>query len=257
MKTLLEYDNVPPDPNVTSAPYLVFIHGAGEDKTQWKYQIPFFLQLGWGILALSLPGHGGSPDIPSTSILEYAKIVYEIITSLNLRNVTLVGRSMGGAVSMQIILKYKSLRIKRASLIATGAKLRVAPLFFDLISEDFDNYRRVSVEYMFDKDAAAEIKEEYDKELKRNGKEILVKDFKACDQFDVLSKLPQIQIPSLIICGENDKMTPVKYSKYLHKNLGGKSRLEIISRAGHYVHQSAFNVVNQLIYEFHHGNGNS
>ncbi|MFW9778120.1 MAG: alpha/beta fold hydrolase [Candidatus Heimdallarchaeota archaeon] len=257
MTILLEYDNITPDPNVASAPYLVFIHGAGEDKTQWNYQIPFFLQIGWGILALSLPGHGGSPDISSTSILEYAKIVYEIITSLNLRNVTLVGRSMGGAVSMQIILSYKAFCIKRAVLIATGAKLRVAPLFFDLISEDFENYRRVSVEYMFDKDATPEIKERYDKELERNGKEILVKDFKACDQFDVLLKLQQIQIPSLIICGENDKMTPLKYSRYLRENLGGKSRLEIISNAGHYVHQSAFKVVNQLIYEFHHENVNS
>jgi pimeloyl-ACP methyl ester carboxylesterase len=251
MTITLNYDHTPPNHTLSSTPYLVFIHGAGGDKTQWKYQIPFFKQLGWGILALCLPGRGGSPNIESTSISDYAKVVANLISSLKLTNITLVGHSMGGAVSMQIVVDDDLTSINRIVLISSGAKLRVAPLFFDLIAEDFGKYRRMSVGYMFTQDTSIEIKEEYKREMQRNGKEILTKDLRACNRFNIISRVKDIQVPSLVICGEDDRMTPVKYSTYLRDNLGGESRLEIISKRGHFVHQSAADTINQLILEFH------
>ena len=41
-------------------PALVFLHGAGMDHTVWTLQTRYFAHHGWSVLALDLPGHGGS-----------------------------------------------------------------------------------------------------------------------------------------------------------------------------------------------------
>jgi pimeloyl-ACP methyl ester carboxylesterase len=50
----------------------------------------------------------------------------------------------------------------------------------------------------------------------------------------------------LVICGTEDRLTPVKYSQFLHDNIGG-STLHIIPDAGHYVMCEQPEAVNQAI----------
>ena len=40
------------------SPLLVFIHGAGMDRTLWQLQTRYFANHGWSVLAVDLPGHG-------------------------------------------------------------------------------------------------------------------------------------------------------------------------------------------------------
>jgi pimeloyl-ACP methyl ester carboxylesterase len=61
---------------------------------------------------------------------------------------------------------------------------------------------------------------------------VIFNDFKACDHFDIRSRLPEIKLPTLVLCGEEDQLTPVKYSRYLHENMS-TSRLVLIPHAGH------------------------
>jgi len=44
----------------------------------------------------------------------------------------------------------------------------------------------------------------------------------------------EISVPSLVICGSEDVLTPLKYSRYLAERING-ARLEVIDRAGHMV----------------------
>jgi len=61
--------------------------------------------------------------------------------------------------------------------------------------------------------------------------EVLHGDFLACDRFDILKEVERIQLPALIVCGDEDEMTPVKYSQYLHNRIKG-SRLEVSREPG-------------------------
>jgi pimeloyl-ACP methyl ester carboxylesterase len=59
-------------------------------------------------------------------------------------------------------------------------------------------------------------------------------DFKACDRFDRMNEIECITLPTLIICGEDDRLTPVKYSKYMKDKIRN-ARLVVIHDAGHSV----------------------
>jgi pimeloyl-ACP methyl ester carboxylesterase len=59
-------------------------------------------------------------------------------------------------------------------------------------------------------------------------------DFVACDNFDVMQQVSQIKLPALVICGEADQLTPMKYSEYLLDQLL-QARLVRVPDAGHMV----------------------
>jgi pimeloyl-ACP methyl ester carboxylesterase len=63
---------------------------------------------------------------------------------------------------------------------------------------------------------------------------VLNGDFLACDQFDVLHRLGEITMPTLVICGEEDQLTPLKYSRFTMDALLD-ARLVTIPGAGHMV----------------------
>ena len=78
---------------------------------------------------------------------------------------------------------------------------------------------------------------------------VLHSDFIACDCFDIRTKLDQIHIPTLVISGTEDKMTPLKYSRYLVENIVD-ARLIIIEGAGHFSMLQKPKMVANAIAEF-------
>jgi pimeloyl-ACP methyl ester carboxylesterase len=76
----------------------------------------------------------------------------------------------------------------------------------------------------------------------------LYNDLDACRYFDVRKDLNLIEIPAIIICGDQDQMTPLKFSQYLHENIPN-SQLVLIAEAGHFVFQEAPIQVNNIIHD--------
>jgi pimeloyl-ACP methyl ester carboxylesterase len=243
----IDYDQISPDNS--DQPTLIFIHGAGGDKKQWHYQHEYFRKKDFGVLALSLPGHGKSSHSPSNSISDYAKEVYSLISHLNLRNFVLIGHSMGGGICLSYVLTYSNHPPTKLILIGTGAKLNVAPVFFELLSTDFNQALRLMGKFSYATATSIDIKQKNQDILTKNGPEILTQDLKACQKFDVRDRIEEITIPSLIICGEEDNMTPIKFSEFLHVKLIN-SQLVRVPNAGHFVFQEASNETNNYILEF-------
>jgi pimeloyl-ACP methyl ester carboxylesterase len=249
MISKIEYESIIPEN--ANLPTLVFIHGGGGDKKQWHYQLEYFKAKGFGLLALSLPGHGKSVHSPNNSISNYAKDVYLLISHLNLRNFVLIGHSMGGGICLSYVLEFPDLHPARLILIGTGAKLNVAPVFFELLSSDFNQALSLMGKFSYATETNVDIKQRNQDILVKNGPEILIQDLKACQQFDVRNRLAEITIPSLIICGEEDNMTPIKFSEFLHQKLKN-SKFVRVPNAGHFVFQEASNETNNHILEFLH-----
>jgi pimeloyl-ACP methyl ester carboxylesterase len=59
-------------------------------------------------------------------------------------------------------------------------------------------------------------------------------DFHACNNFDIMDRLGEIDVPTLVFCGTQDYLTPVKYSQYLVEHLPN-AQLKLIEGAGHMV----------------------
>jgi pimeloyl-ACP methyl ester carboxylesterase len=59
-------------------------------------------------------------------------------------------------------------------------------------------------------------------------------DYIACDTFDMRERLTAIRVPTLVVCGREDRMTPVKYSEFLAQRIP-QAELSVIEQAGHMV----------------------
>jgi len=223
-------------------PRLVFIHGAGESHKVWTYQTNRFPDS----LAIDLPGH---PDGERENTIEgYAAFVDKSLNQREPSSVILVGHSMGGAIVLKLALKAPSY-LRGIVLVATGAKLRVTPLILEEIKTDFVNVTKLIMDFAFSPEAPDWLKGRCLGELQRIRPEVVLGDFEACDKFDSMNDIQRIKIPSLIVCGSDDRLTPVKYSEYLNKNIQG-SRLVVIQGAGHMVMMEKPDQVNRAIEEF-------
>jgi pimeloyl-ACP methyl ester carboxylesterase len=90
---------------------ILFIHGAFADQTYWKEQIEFF-QDDYTVVTVDLPGHGKSgKGRKNWSVRGFADDIYSLIKRLNLKDVVLVGHSMGADVAlMEATYRPKSIK---------------------------------------------------------------------------------------------------------------------------------------------------
>jgi pimeloyl-ACP methyl ester carboxylesterase len=133
--------------------------------------------------------------------------------------------------------------------VGTGAKLRVLPLILEGIKENFEETAKKINQFAFSPKAPNDLIEKGVAEMLRCRPEVLHGDFSACDRFDVMNEIEKINPPTLILCGDEDQLTPVKYSQFLQNKIKG-SRLEVISGAGHMVMMESPSLFNEKIKEF-------
>jgi len=206
---------------------LLFIHGAGGSHKVWEYQLNFFNHA----IAVDLAGHDVGAG--KSTIDGYVEEVKRFCDENNLANIVMIGHSMGGGIAQKFALNYQEY-LKAIVLVSTGAKLRVATNIFAAIKENHHQAIELITEFAFSDKATREIRKRWSEEMMKMSPDVIYGDFEACDKFNVMSRLKEIKIPTLIMCGLEDQVTPVKYSEYLRDNIPN-SRLEIIANAGHMV----------------------
>jgi len=209
----------------TLEPTLLFIHGAGGSHKQWEHQLNFFDHA----IAIDLTGHNVGAG--RNTIDEYVQEVKRFCDKNNLENIVMIGHSMGGGIAQKFAIDYQEY-LKAIVLIGTGAKLRVAPQIFAALKNNHAQAIELIMKLTFSNKAPCEIRKKAAKEMMKIRPDVIYGDLEACDKFDIMSKLEEIKLPTLIICGSEDRLTPVKYSEYLRNNIPN-SRLEIIATAGH------------------------
>jgi pimeloyl-ACP methyl ester carboxylesterase len=229
-------------------PALLFIHGAGLNASIWDAQANHFR--GKHLLyRLELPGHGGSGSSGEEEITAYAAWVTQVIEKLfHSASYALVGHSMGGAIALE--LAAGPLReLHSVVLVGTGARLGVTPIVFQMLREDPDAFFETIDRVGFCADTSRNVRDHVIELTKKCAANVIFKDFKACDRFDIRERLGNISLPTLIVCGEEDLLTPVKYSKYLHRSISASS-LVIIPAAGHMVMAEQPELLNTAIEAF-------
>ncbi|BAL99640.1 MULTISPECIES: alpha/beta fold hydrolase [Caldilinea] len=210
---------------------LVLVHGAGGNHLTWPPQVRRLPRT--AVYALDLPGHGASPPPSCATISAYSEVIRDFADVLELPYFVLAGHSMGGAIALDFALAY-GYRLAGIVVIGAGARMKVSSTFLNGVVENFMHVTAKIVEYSYHPSTPAQEKERYLQRLRETDPEILQKDFLAVEAFDVTDRLENISVPTLILCGQEDRMTPPSLSQLLHRCIPN-SQLHIIPNAGHNV----------------------
>lgn len=211
---------------------LLCIHGSGGNRGVWSAQARLADER--PVVALDLSGHGDSEDVDAeTGFSTRAAYVDDVIAVAEETDArVLVGNSLGGAVALHIAL-YRNYEPEALVLAGTGAKLAVLEDLLAWLEEDFDR----AVEFLHESGRLFYDADERLVTLSREamydcGRAITERDFRSCHTFDVRGELDGIDVATLAVVGEHDRLTPVRYHEYLAEGIPDCD-LAVIDDAAH------------------------
>ncbi len=227
---------------------IVLVHGSGGNAGLWQ-KVMGGLSGQHSSMAVDLPGHGDSRGQGMSTVPEYRDFLKDFLKALGLSKIVLGGHSLGGAIVQDFALHFPD-QLKALLLIGTGARLRVHP-------DVLENLRKMAegeIQPKFDpwgfaETAPSEVIAEGERQWARTSPRVRYQDFLACDQFDAMSRIESIRTPSLILCGREDRLTPIKYSEFLNRKIPG-SKIAILEGAGHMVMLEAPGALSSAISSF-------
>ena len=226
---------------------LVLVHGSGCSADSWRYQVGS-LSREFEVVAIDLPGHGDSDPAGDPSVERYATTVRGVFQRIGRRKVFLGGHSLGGAVALQVALEHPEL-LRGLILVATTAYLDALALTPDIllwaVAALPHKFKGMFFSDLVTKEALAIARDD----VRRCSLEAVMGDFTASRNFDFRTRLGLLKLSTLILCGGNDLITPVRYSEGLHKEIPG-SRFVLIEKAGHMLPLESPERVNAAIRKF-------
>ncbi|MGM9319605.1 alpha/beta fold hydrolase [Deinococcus aquaticus] len=216
-------------------PPVVLIHGLSGSRGWWRYNIPA-LRGKSRVYSLELSGYGHARRQRSLSVRDMAALVAAWMDAENLRDVTLVGHSMGGHISMHVAALAPD-RVRNLVLVCASGLLRSQAYrtALHLPRAALIGRKRFLTRVLTDAVRAGPLN------LWRNAVDLL--------NDSVQDSLPLIRARTLIIWGERDVLVPLTLGQLLREALPG-SRLEVIERAGHIVMVDAPQRFNRLLLDF-------
>lgn len=214
-------DNVPP---------LLLIHGAGANHLVWPAQLRRLNS--WRVICLDLPGHGRSSLPGYQSIVDYSAAVADMLSVLDIDTVIAAGHSMGGAIVQQLALHYPDI-VSGLILIGTGPVLPVNAKLLNTAGNNLEAVADMIVKWAWSRAMQDDELRQNDRAMiLSNPEEVVYGDYRACATFDVRVELANLDIPTLVIGGDADHMTPLALSEALAESIQ-KSTLVVILGGGH------------------------
>jgi pimeloyl-ACP methyl ester carboxylesterase len=210
-------------------PVALFVHGAAFDHSVWQWQSRYFAHHGFSVLAVDLPAHGRSPGSARASIGEMARWVASFVESACRDKVHLAGHSMGSLVALETAIRHPD---KLASLVLVGTAMPMA------VGEPFLAAARDGSEAALDMEAVwghtrnAQLAASpvpgvtllgASRRLNaRAAAGVLAADLAACSAYRAeVDALRAIAVPTLVLGGKRDQMTPFKAGEAVAREIPG------------------------------------
>jgi pimeloyl-ACP methyl ester carboxylesterase len=211
---------------------LVFIHGSGGDHTNWVRQYTAFKNAS-NIAAIDLPGHGRSEGPGERDVAPYVEWVRRTLDSFGIVRPVLIGHSLGAAIVLDFAVRFGK---DAAAVVAVGggAKLPVNAVILEALAQDPASVIALAGRWAVAKANRERLSGLLTERLSRVDPVTLLGDFVACDRMELSGAVAGIRIPTLAICGAEDKMTPPALSQDLGGRIPG-AQVALIAGAGHFV----------------------
>ncbi|MEO6189089.1 MAG: alpha/beta hydrolase [Saprospiraceae bacterium] len=221
---------------------IIFLHGYPFDKTMWHAQLDY-LKSSHRVIACDIRGFGTSTDEESLlSIDLFAEDLRCFMDKLNIKKAVLCGLSMGGYITLNAVKRFperfEALILCDTQCIADSNEVKekryktIEQIKLDGVA----TFNEAFIKSVFHTDSLTnrkELVETLRSVVCANTPTIMMAGLTAlAERTESCSSLESIRIPTLIICGSEDVLTPVAQSEFMHKHIKG-SILKIIENAGH------------------------
>lgn len=237
----------------------IFLHGFPFSKKMWREQLEFLKSTNRAI-ACDIRGFGESTDEEtSLSIDMFAEDLIKFMAKLEIERAILCGLSMGGFIALNAMKRFpdrfealilcdtnciadtEEIKQKRYNIIDEIAVAGVAAFNEGFIKSVFHPNSLTN---------KSEIVNDLRNVVFSNSRNIITMGLCAlAERTETCSTLMEITIPTLIICGSDDQVTPLSQSEFLHDKIVG-SELRIVDNAGHVSNLEQPDVFNQYILNF-------
>lgn len=256
MHGLLAYDDTMANGDKTT---LVWLHAFPQDRTMWEPQLAYF-SANYRVIAPDLPGFGDSEALENWSVDSAADIVVELLDALRINSPVVVGGlSMGGYTAMAFARRHPA---KLKGLILADTKA-------DGDDETAKAGREKTIALANEKGAAGVIEAMLPRLLGattlasaprvadtvrsiacKQSTEGVVAALKALrDRPDATPGLKNVSVPTLVIVGDEDQVTPVAKAEVLAKEIPG-AQLAILKGVGHLANLEDASKFNQAVEAF-------
>ncbi|WP_169822912.1 alpha/beta fold hydrolase [Methyloligella halotolerans] len=232
---------------------LLLIHGFGSSTYTWKNILPE-LSRDHRVIAVDMKGFGQSdkPYDEHYSAMDQAELLAELIERENLHDITLVGHSFGGGVALALALQADGRlkgRISKLVLIDTVAYPQKVPVFFKLLAVPGLSHLSVrmvpaslqasvalKLAYYDETKITEETVEAYSAPLKTAaGKHAIIHSARQIvppDLDEISARYATIQLPTLIMWCDHDKIVPMDIGLKLRRNIPN-SDFQLVKACGH------------------------
>ena len=242
-------------------PAVVLLHGAGHDHSVWRYQSRYLAHHGYSVLAPDLPGHGRSKGPALNQIDSMAAWLIAMLDHCNIPQASLIGHSMGALVSLVAAARYTG-RINRLILIGAAVPMPVAPFLLEAAATECGRAYRMINHWSYS------FKNQIGRSatpgmwmtglnlrlMERQRPDVLLADLQACNTWtDSRDEIKSIRCATLLICGQNDQMTPPFQANALRahlNNVPGGARIITLPDTGHAMMAEAPQAITSAVYNF-------
>ncbi|MDH4473950.1 MAG: alpha/beta hydrolase [Fluviicola sp.] len=238
---------------------IIFLHGYPFSKAMWQGQLEF-LKSKHRVIACDIRGFGRSKDEESTlSIDLFADDLIAFMDKLTIEKAVICGLSMGGFIALDALKKFPN-RFEALILCDTQCiadtdevKAKRYKIIDEITFSGVTEFNEGFVKSVFHKDSLAtksDIVERLRNVVFSNSQRIITMGLTAlAGRTETCSILSKITIPTLIICGREDAVTPLEQSESIHATIKG-SVLKVIDKAGHVSNLEQPDEFNKYVLDF-------
>ena len=233
---------------------IVFLHGVGSDKSVWRPQLEHFSQERRAI-AFDYPGYGESdPADEGTTRDDYAAAIIAAMTALGVGEAHICGLSLGGVIAIAVSSAAAD-RCVSLLLADTFANHPDGQAIFDRSVAGSTDMRALAegrVDVLLAQPADPAVRQDVIETMARIDPAAYRIGAEAVWLADQHERARDIRVPTLVLCGAEDHVTPPSLSLVLTRLIPG-ARCEIIERASHLANLDRTDEFNTLIGAFIRG----
>lgn len=258
MTTLYDFQLSYDDVGEGSIP-IIFLHGFPFDKSMWQEQLDF-LESSHRLISCDIRGFGKSTDEETPlSIDLFADDLIHFMDRLSIDKAILCGLSMGGFIALNALKRFpeyfEALILCNTQCIADTYQVQDKryKTIDEIESNGVADFNEGFIKSVFCKDSIANKKalvEQLRSVVYANSEHIIKEGLIAlAERSETCSHLSEINIPTLIICGREDQVTPLAQSEFMNAGIKG-STLHVIDNAGHVSNLEQPDVFNKHLLDF-------
>ncbi len=221
-------------------PVVVLLHGAAMDHSIWVYHTRYFMHVGRAVIALDLPGHGRSGGEPLNSVPAMAAWVLACCDALGVEDIALAGHSMGALAALATAAAAPA-RVRSLALLGCAFPMAVSDVLLNAARAELPAARDMMMLWGHGGDAqiggnpvaGIHIIQFALRLLERAAPGVLFNDLNACNAYaSGFDDAARIRARTTLICGTDDKMTPLVAARELASRIDGAT-LARVAGSGH------------------------